>query len=72
VPFFTPQIPHEPAWDRTWTSMVRDRRLTASFIEISVRFFDVLNVLGRAVAGHCQRPATTLTTNFHACKTRGC
>ena len=36
-------MPHETAWDRTRTSMVRGRRLTASLIEIFIRFSDVPN-----------------------------
>jgi len=29
-------------------------------------------VVGRVVAGRCQRPATTRPTTFHVFKTRGC
>ena len=29
-------------------------------------------VVGRVVAGRWQRPATTRSTTFHVCKTRGC
>jgi len=29
-------------------------------------------VVGRVVAGRCQRPAATSLTTLHVCKTRGC
>ena len=29
-------------------------------------------IIGRVVAGRCQRPATTRPTTLHVCKTRGC
>jgi len=34
--------------------------------------FPTWRVVGRVVAGRCQRPATTRPTTFHLCKTRGC